>query len=510
MSSSVPNPAPDRGVVLPEAEERFRLLADAAPVMVWMAGTDKLCTYFNKHWLAFTGRPMERELGQGWSEGVHPDDFERCLEAYARAFDARRDFRMEYRLRRFDGEYRWVLDTGVPRCEADGAFEGYVGSCIDITDQKRVEDALRESEARLRVLLESTSAIPWVADAESWRITYVGPQATRLLGYPTDVWYQDGFWADHIHPEDREAAIAFCREHSACDTDFELEYRMVAADGRSVRLHDVVNVVAENGRPTVIRGFLIDVTARRQAEDESRTLREQMARVGRVSMMGELAASIAHEVNQPLCAIVSNAQAAQRLLSGEGLDVDEARLALRDIIQDGQRASAVLARIRGFLQQAPPKHGPVDVNDLIREVLALVRSELARKGIALKLDLAPALPAVLGDRVQLQQVILNLLSNGADAHGDARGEPELIVRSIADTAGAVTVAVQDAGVGLDVKTLERIFDAFVTAKPGHLGMGLAISKSIVTAHGGRIEAQANAGRGMTFRFTLPAIPEDAR
>jgi two-component system sensor kinase FixL len=510
MSRPEPNVGLDHNVVLREGEGRFRLLADAAPVMVWMSGADKLCTYFNKHWLTFTGRPLEREVGHGWSEGVHPDDFERCLDTYVRAFDARREFRMEYRLRRFDGEYRWLLDTGVPRFDADGAFEGYVGSCIDITDQKRVEEALRESEASLRVLLESTSAIPWVADAQSWRITYVGPQATKLLGYPVDAWYEDGFWSDHIHPEDREAAIAFCLEHSARDTDFELEYRMLAADGHNVRLHDVVNVVAENGTPKVLRGFLIDVTARRQAEEESRSLREQLVRVGRVSLMGELAASIAHEVNQPLCAIVSNAQAAQRLLAGEGFDLDEARLALQDIIQDGQRASAVISRIRGFLQQAPPKHAPLDVNDLIREVSALVRSEMARKGVALKLELAAELPPVLGDRVQLQQVILNLLTNGADAQdGAGREAPELVVRSAVDEAGAVTVAVQDFGVGLDPQTIDRIFDAFVTAKPGHLGMGLAICKSLIAAHGGRIWASRNAGAGTTFRFTLPRSQEGA-
>ncbi len=198
-----------------DSEGRFRLMADAAPVMIWMSGTDKLCTYFNKNWLDFTGLPLERQVGNQWSEGVHPDDLERCLDTYCRAFDGRQEFRMVYRLRRFDGAYRWLLDTGVPRFESDGAFDGYIGSCIDITDQKRVEEALRASEARLRFLLESTHAIPWVADAQTRRFTYVGPQASELLGYPTDDWYGDDFWALHIPPDDRKATLAFRHEHGS-------------------------------------------------------------------------------------------------------------------------------------------------------------------------------------------------------------------------------------------------------------------------------------------------------
>ncbi len=371
---------------------------------------------------------------------------------------------------------------------------------------RRMADALRENEARFRLLLESTNAIPWVADAVSWRITYVGPQAPRLLGYPIDAWYEEGFWQEHIHPDDRDAAVAFCREHSGQDSDFELEYRMLAADGRSVWLHDVVHVVAENGMPKELRGFLIDITARRQAEDESRALRDQLARVGRVSTMGELAASIAHEVNQPLCAIVSNAQAAQRLLGSQHLDLDEVRLAMQDVIQDGQRASAVIARIRGFLQQAAPERVRLDINELIREVWALMHAELSRKGVAVRLELADGLPSVLGDRVQLQQVILNLVANGADARNEAANHaPELLLRSTADEAGRIAVAVSDNGVGLDPANIDRVFEAFVTSKPGRLGMGLAISKSIVAAHGGRIWASRNTGPGSTFRFTLPGL-----
>jgi PAS domain S-box-containing protein len=493
-------------LALHESEARFRLLADAAPVLVWMSGLDKGCTYFNKGWLDFTGRPLESQLGSGWCESVHPDDLRRCLDTYVRAFDERRRFRMEYRLLGADGEYRWVLDTGAPRFETDGSFEGYIGSCIDITDRKHAEEALREREAGLRFLLESTHAIPWVADVRSMRFTYVGPQAAALLGYPAEAWLGGDFWPQHIHPDDREAALAFCLEHSHTHADYEFDYRMVAADGRVVWIHDVVNVVAEGGVPHTLRGFMIDVTARRRAEEESQALREQLRRVARVTAMGEMVASIAHEVNQPLCAIVSNAQALQRMVASGGFDPAEVREALEDVTRDGRRAGDVITRIRNFLRKAPAERAPVDVNDLVREVAALTRHEMARRGVAVKLDLAADLPAVLGDRVQLQQVLLNLLTNGADAlERTPKEQRQLVVRSAGGAAGEVTVAVQDTGCGLAAADLARAFDAFFTTKPGSLGMGLSICKSIVEAHSGRIGAGPNDGPGTTFQFTLPGL-----
>jgi PAS domain S-box-containing protein len=491
---------------LREREERFGLLANAAPLMVWMSGPDKRCTYLNQPWLDFTGRPLERELGNGWSESVHPDDLPRCLDTYARAFDARQGFRMEYRLRRFDGEYRWVLDTGVPRFESDGTFDGYIGSCLDITDRKRGEEALRESEARLRHLLESTNAVPWVCDARSWRFTYVGPQAGKLLGYPADDWYGESFWTDHMHPDDRGWAPAFCHDHAQRDTDYEFDYRMVAADGRTVWLHDVVNVIRKDGAPALLRGFLIDVTGRKEAEANALRLRDQLAHVGRVATMGELAASIAHEINQPLSAIVSNAQTAQCFLSGPNADLGEVRAALEDIRSDGQRASEVIGRIRSLLKRDKVVQAALDLNQVARGVVPLVRDRLARERVVLQLELADDTPPVRGDRVQLQQVILNLLVNGIEAlRGVEDGRRRLALRTARTSGHGAVLAVSDSGPGVSAEVRDHLFDAFFTTKPGGMGMGLAISRSIVQDHGGRIDADNNAEGGATFSFTLPGM-----
>jgi PAS domain S-box-containing protein len=493
---------------LTESEVRFRRMADFAPVMVWVSGTDRLCTYFNRPWLEFTGRALEQELGNGWSEGVHPADLDRCLNTYVQAFDARADFRMEYRLRRFDGAYRWVLDSGAPRFAADGTFEGYIGSCIDVTDQKRVEESLRDSEARYRLLLESTHAIPWMADAETHRFSYVGRQATAILGYPLDGWYERDFWLDRLHPEDRDSVSRHFHECCQKPADYRFDYRMIAADRRVVWIHDIVNVTVDGQGKNSLRGFMIDVSAARYADEEVRTLREQLLRAGRISAMGVLAASIAHEINQPLCAIVSNSQAAQRLLENNPPDLAEINEALKDITRDSQRASAVLARIRGFLRNSSASRTPVDINQQIIQVLELARGEMSRRGIAVRLELAQDLPQVLCDRVQIQQVLLNLITNAADAmERVVRSFRELTIRTTADDSRQVIVAVKDTGVGVEAKNLDRIFEPFFTTKAESIGMGLAICRSIMETHGGRISASPNTDYGATVRFTLPGTGE---
>lgn len=249
--------------------------------------------------------------------------------------------------------------------------------------------------------------------------------------------------------------------------------------------------------------------SRRRSEMEGQRLRQDLAHVGRVSTMGELTASLAHELNQPLTAILSNAQAAQRILASDKADLADIRDILGDIVEDDKRAGEVIHRLRGFLKKSNLELSTLDIGELVSQVARLVSSDAILRNVSIRLELAPGLPPVCGDRVQLQQVILNLLMNGLDAMRESsEGERTLVLRTLrADPPASLVVAVEDSGVGIDEADLDHVFHAFYTTKPEGLGMGLAIARSIVEAHGGRLEARNNPERGATFSFTLPAVKE---
>jgi C4-dicarboxylate-specific signal transduction histidine kinase len=253
-----------------------------------------------------------------------------------------------------------------------------------------------------------------------------------------------------------------------------------------------------------------NITERKHAEQERERLRQieaDLAHIDRISMMGELAASVAHEVNQPLSGVVVNANACLRWLAGDSPNLGEAREAVRRIVRDGKRAGDVIARIRALATKTATTKERLDMNEAIREVAAFAGDELRKNRVAVRTEFAPDLLPVLGDRVQLQQVVLNLVMNGIEAMSRVEERPrELIIRTQNDDAGQVQVTVQDSGVGLDPQSLERIFDAFYTTKHGGMGMGLSISRSIVQNHGGKLWAAANAGPGISVQFTIPKHP----
>jgi PAS domain S-box-containing protein len=261
----------------------------------------------------------------------------------------------------------------------------------------------------------------------------------------------------------------------------------------------------KQGQPAAILETNNDITERKRAEDGLQKAQTELAHLTRVMTMGELAASIAHEVNQPLTAVITNAHACSRWLSGQRPNFDEAREAVGRIVRDGNRASEVIQRIRSLLKKTAPQKSPLDINEVIREVIALTAGELRRKSVYLKTDLAENLAPVFADRVQLQQVVLNLIINGVEAMGTVTGRSrDLLVRAQRDELGGVTVSVQDSGDGIDPQNIERLFDAFYTTKAEGMGMGLSVSRSIIEAHGGRLWAASDGGHGATIQFTLPA------
>jgi PAS domain S-box-containing protein len=305
-----------------------------------------------------------------------------------------------------------------------------------------------------------------------------------------------------IHPEDTVLVQEAIDRATLNGTDLDFEHRLLLPDGAVKCVHILAHAVKDESRNIEYVGAIMDITARKQAEEALRKSQADLAHIARVMTMGELAASIAHEVNQPLTSVVNSASACLRWLEAQKLE--EARRSASRVITEGHRASEIIGRIRALAKKAPPQKEWLDVNETIHEVIALARSEIQRNGVALETELSEHVPVILADRIQLQQVILNLMMNAIEAMSGLNDGPrELLVRSGTDETEQVMISVQDSGPGFDPESLDRLFDAFYTTKPQGMGMGLAISRSIINAHGGRLWATANTPHGAIFQFTLP-------
>jgi PAS domain S-box-containing protein len=487
-------------------------MANAAPVMIWMSGPDKRCTFFNKGWLDFTGRTPEQELGDGWTEGVHREDIDRYREVYVSAFDARQEFTMEYRLRRSTLDYCWVLDHGVPRFETDGTFLGYIGTAIDISEGKRSEETLKKEHAFLRQVIDIDPNFIFAKDREG-RFTLANQAVAEAYG--TTVENLLGRTDADFNPHADEVEFFHRMDLEVVDTlqeRFIPEEHITDAEGKVRWLQTVKRpIMDKDGSANQVLGASSDITMRKLAEAELQRNREELAHVTRVSAMGELAASLAHELNQPLTAILSNAQAAQRFLSVKPTDMEEIKDILKDIVEDNSRAGEIIRRMRALVKKEELAFVILEVAGVIRDVMQLVHSDAILRNIRVELESQDALPSVRGDRIQLQQVMLNLFLNAFDAMGDCPPDKrQVLVRVDSDGVGMVEVSVCDRGTGLTSDKLDKIFQPFFTTKRDGLGMGLSISRSIVERHGGRLWAENNQDRGATFHVVLPVFADAER
>jgi PAS domain S-box-containing protein len=491
---------------LRESEERFRSLADEAPVSMWTMDTHGQVTFVNKEALRFTGRPLERELGTGWMQLLHPDDRVPCLAAYREAARARRDFRIECRLRRADERDRWIVIAGAPRSTGDSTFIGYGGSCIDVTELREAHQAILDSTALRSAIfgslygqvaaIDATGVIIAVNEAWTAAVTAGGADPARAS---VGANYLDVCRQATGDVDARRALPAIEDVLAGRTARASLEYPCHGPTGERW-FEMVVDPLRRSEGGAVISH--IDVTARRRAEAEARAQREALAHALRLTTLGELVASLAHELSQPLTAIIASAQAARRFLDAPGGGREEVPEALDDIVDDGKRAIAVIRRLRALFQKDHTERKPVDINELIMEVVGLVRGDATRRGVSIELVLADRLPPVSGDWIQLQQVILNLLVNAMDAMATVEQPRVLTIATALREPRIVEVTVRDVGIGVAPAEMERIFDPFVTTKPEGLGMGLSISRSIALAHGGRIWATPNPERGLTVHVSL--------
>src|SRR5438094_2185599 len=427
---------------LRESESRFRTVADAAPVLIWMSGPDKLCTFFNKGWLDFTGRMAEQELGNGWAEGVHREDFDRCLDVYVNSFDARQPFTMEYRLRRNDGEFRWVLDTGTPRFADDGTFLGYIGSCIDITELKRAEEKFRlvlDAAPNAMIMVDSAGVISF---ANAPAATVFGYPLSELIGCHIETLIPERFRDRHVgyrkdfHSQPSSRAMGVGRDlfgRRKDGSEFPVEVGL-----SPMRTAEGLFVLAS----------VIDITARKEAELEHQRQNMELARVGRVAVMGELAASLAHEVNNPIGAIVANASAGQRLLAAGKIKTRDLKELLDDIVADGRRAGEVVQGIRNMVRKAEGRRSLIKIDETIDSLLRIIRAVALEKEVAMVAEVGSDAGQVWADPVQLLQVFLNLTLNAFEALSVMRPEARrAVIRTHLNLDGDILVSVRDSGPG---------------------------------------------------------------
>jgi PAS domain S-box-containing protein len=609
---------------LVESEERFRIAADAAPVLMWMAGPDKRCTFFNKAWLEFTGRTMEEEVGDGWLQGVHPEDLDECLATYSRAFDAREPFTMQYCLRRHDGEYRCLNDDGVPRFDPEGQFIGYVGACVDVDDLLQKERELNESEERIALAAEAAHLGVWEWETRTNKL-WLSDAARKLFQFAPEAEITYSMLRDRVHPDDRAMREEAVRRAAETQAEYEIEYRIVlpdqtvrwivgrgryvsdpktkqgrllsvsiditdrkqteqlfqlAADGSHLGVWDwdettgtlfsdramrqMFGVASEGqvgldefyaaiyppdlehvqqvwrhavefgepyelehrvqrsngaigwihargrgyyddkGKPLRMIGVVFDISDRKQAEEQALKRRQELDRLSRVSLLGEMTASIAHELNQPLAGIVTNANAGERFIDRGNVNLTEIREILGDIAADGRRASDIIKNIRNTIKKGAEMRKPIDLNAVATHVSHMLRSELLTRSCELELSLGKDLPVVEGDPIQIQQVLINLVNNACDAmRGIAVKFRKVTLATDRNGDGTVQVFVRDTGPGIPEEVRERLFDQFFTTKEDGLGMGLAIVRSIIEAHHGTIAAKNLEDGGAEFCFTLP-------
>ena len=540
----------------PGRERHFRSIADGIPALIALRTPTGEVKIVNRHVLHYFDATLE-ELNE-WSMAatVHPDDLPAFIAAWRGAVETGRAFEMEGRHRRADGAYRWFQMRGFPLRDTEGRVVLWYLLDTDIDDRKQVE-ALLAGEKRLLEMVVLGCPLPVVVNALCALLdaTAEGCFSSVLLldrtgrrvrqaiapGLPSS--YNDFLRGWAVSCPEGPCGLAASLKTQVIVSDVSSDTRWDRNGWPAVALShglkacwsspilslsgELLGTFAiyrrEAGSPTSFHQALIqqfthiasiaigaiqDVTQRRLSEAALDKVRSELAHVARVSSLGALTASIAHEVNQPLSGIITNASTCLRMLAADPPNVDGARETARRTIRDGNRASDVITRLRALFAKKDATTEQVDLNEATREVIALSWSELQRNRVILRSDLVDDLPPVIGDRVQLQQVILNLLLNASDAMSGIDDRPrQLVIRTDRDEDDRVRLSVQDVGVGFEPQAVDRLFDAFYTTKSGGMGIGLSVSRSIIENHHGRLWAVPNEGPGATFLFSIPHRPE---
>jgi PAS domain S-box-containing protein len=527
---------------LRKSVRQFRLLVETIPALVWRSTPEGDLDYLNKRAVEYLGHTAESLSGGRWLELVHPDQRETTLQRWLQSASTGTAYQDEYRLRRADGQHRWIQSVGEPFLDTEGRIANWYGVVFDIDDRKRAEEAqARQASVRadvnaafakpthlaetLRGCMEAIVRHLDAAFARIWLLnkdeSVLELQAsagmyTRLDGSYSRIPVGElkvGWIAREKKPHFTNDVMNDPRVH---DKGWARRNGMVAFAGYPLLVEDRLIGVAAMFSRTPLTEAVLDTLAlvadtlaqgieRKRAEEALTRSRSELAHMARVTTLSALTASIAHEINQPIAAVTASAGACLRWLNRDEPEVQRAREAAKRIEEDGHRAAEIVAHLKLFYKKdVSPHREMVSVNHLVDEMRLLLRSEAQRHAVVVRTELAAALPTVSGDRVQLQQVLMNLMLNGMEAMSEGGGDLTIGTRL---QGGDVMVSVRDTGVGIPESQAEHIFGEFVTTKAGGTGMGLAISRTIVEAHGGRLWAAANPGPGALFHFTLPAESE---
>jgi PAS domain S-box-containing protein len=474
-------------------------IVDSIPGLVAMLTPAGEVDVVNRPVVEYCGQPLEAMKQWGTNGTVHGDDLPRVVRVFTQAIASGAPYDFEARIRRFDGVYRWFQVRGLPLRDTSGRILRWYVLLTDIDDRKRAEVFLAEGQR-----LSQTGSFSW--KVETGEITW-SDELYRIYGFKIGMPVTLELIRSRVHPEDLTLLEKMIEQARNGRTDFEWQYRLVMPDHSTKYLHAVAHPTSDQDGQLEYIAAVQDVTARRISEDALARARSELAKVARVTSLGVLTASIAHEVNQPLSGIITNASTCVRMLDTDPPNVAGARETAKRTIRDGNRASDVIARLRAVFSKKEFTLEVLDLNEVTREIIALTLSELQRNRVVLRSELAGDLPPVTGDRIQLQEVILNLLRNASDAMAGVNDRPrQLLVRTEREDGDRVRVTVRDAGVGLDRQNMDKLFDAFYTTKRDGMGMGLSISRSIVERHHGRIWAERHAGPGATFSFSIPVEP----
>lgn len=492
-----------------DSEERLRLAQNFSGLGLWdWYPREDLVVWSDEHFRIFGIEPGSRTFDLAtFSALVYPDDRAAFDSVMRHALRAGGELETEYRIQLPDGQVRWVISKGQTHCSDDGEPIRMIGLTLDLTERKQTAEALRRSEQRFRLLVERVKDYAIFMLNPEGLVTSWNTGAEKIKGYSTEEIIGQHFSRFYSAEDVREDKPMTALRIAATQGRFEEEGWRIRKDGSRFRANVVITALFDQrGLLTGFTRIVRDLTESRRAEEAIQAARAELARVARVTTVGELTASIAHEINQPLSAIVNNANASRRLLDIRPPDLEEVRQALVEIAEAGTRAGELIARIRALMKKSVPEKTRLDMNQIIRDVLDLVPSELQRHEISSRTELMAVPPVVLGDRIQLQQVVLNLIMNGMEAMNSIVDRPRvLLIRSKTQETGELLVAIEDSGTGLDPRNVDHLFDTFFTTKTNGLGLGLSISRSIIEAHNGRLWASQNNTHGATFQFTLPTL-----